>query len=293
MRPYELYTRFLITRGISDYKEVNELLKDQGLKAISQENFEKQYHVVHDNVPEPISKQMFSKRYEPVFLKYMHHLEVGELWELEKPFIKPEKARLRLIYDINYDPHMRLVINALIMKDCKADEIVQDINMKFSYMLNKQHVELYRKFFWNPNIMKRVDWKNYLSDCDSQEKSVLFTALTEPLDILKSSLDLPSRVDVSGSLQQMFVASYHKARHYLKLNDVNANREARAWVSTTLALADKYQKYSKADIGDFAKAVQMEFDMIDTDFQTPDEELLAELRSKNEPKGDDSGDPQE
>jgi hypothetical protein len=287
MRPYELYVRFLVTKGISSYEEVNNSLSELGLRSITQQAFETQYHIVHDNVPEPISKQIFSKRYEGTFLKWMKHLDVQELWTLEKPFITPETAKYRLVYDINYDPALMLTLNALIVKGCNHVDIVQDINMKFSYMLKEKHIEIYQKFFCNPQIMKRSDWKDYIRAAGDQEKSILFTALTEPIDILKSSLDLPSRVDVSGSLQQLLVASYHKAKHYLKMNDVSANREARAWVGTTLALADKYQKYSKADIGDFAKSVQMEFDLINTDFQTPDEELLAELRMKNEPKGDD------
>jgi hypothetical protein len=287
MKPYDLYVRFLVTKGVPGHQEVNDLLKEVSLKPISEDEFEKQYHIVHDNITKPISDQIANQKFEGAFLKYMGLLQVRELWQIEKPFLTPETAKHRLVYDIHHDPIMRLTINALIMKNMAVPDIVQDINMKFSYMLRDEHVMIYKKFFWNPEIMTRASWKSYLPLCDGQEKATLFTALTEDLDTVKNFLELPSRVDVSGSLQNLLVQSYHKAKHYLKLNTVEGNREARAWVGTVLAVAEKHQKYSRADVGDFAKSIQMEFDYVTADFDTPDNELLKELQAKNMPKGDD------
>lgn len=284
-KPYDLYIRFLVTKGLTTHEEVNDKLDEFNLKHISADEFDKQYAVVHDHVPKPIADQIVNKRYEGnSFLRYMGILQVKELWEMEKGFDSPETKKLRLIYDIHNDAPMRLTINALLIKGSETPDIVQDINMKYAYMIKDAHVELYKKFFCNPSLMLRKDWKKYLPLVDGEERLILFTALSEPLDALKTALDLPSRLDISGSLQNLLVGSFQKAKHYMKSNSVEANREARAWIKTVLEVSDKHQKYSKADIGDFSKSIQMEFDYVSNDFVSPDEILMRELRAKNAPK---------
>ena len=289
VRPYDLYVRFLITKGVASYQEVNALLTEISLPTITSDDYDRQYTTVQDNIAKPVSDQITTGKHEGPFLRWMGVLQVRELWTIEKRYQTPETLKLRLLYDIHNDPILRLAIHALITKQCKAEDIAQDINVKFSYMLTAEHITIYRKFFWNPEIMTRRSWRDYLSRVDGQEKTTLFMALSGPLDELKTFLDMPSKVDVSGGLQSLLVSSYGKAKHYLKLNTAEAGKEARAWISTALSVAEKYQKYSRADVGDFAKSLQMEFDYVQTDFVTPDEELLKELRSKNEPKGEDNG----
>ena len=159
--------------------------------------------------------------------------------------------------------------------------------MKFAYMVKEIHIQIYAKFFFNAAAMLRKDWKDYLPLTDGQERLILFTALSEPLDTLKTALDLPSRLDISGSLQNLLVGSYQKAKHFMKSNSPEANKEARAWIGVMLSVSEKHQKYSKADIGDFSKSIQMEFDYIDNTFYSPDEHTMLELQSKNMPKVDE------
>jgi hypothetical protein len=200
---------------------------------------------------------------------------------MEKKFATPESLKRRLVYDIKNDPIMRLTMNALIVKGCKITDIVQDINMKFAYMIKDDHVKVYRKFFCNPEIMSRKSWKAYLRDLSGEERAMYFLSLTEDLSAVKVALDLPTSIDISGSLQTLLVSTYQKAKFYLTLNSEDANKEARAWITTMLSVAEKHQKYSKADIGDFAKSVQMEFDYVNNEFETPDEAVLKELAAKN------------
>lgn len=287
MKPYDLYVRFLVTKGAVSHEAVNILLDDLSLKHITEDEFEKQYSIVHDNVPKPISDQISNGKYEGSFLKWMNVLQVKELWEIEPKFRTPETAKLRLIYDIHHDPILRVTLNALITKGQKVPDVVQDVNMKFAYMLSEAHVKLYAKFFWNPESMTRQKWREYLKLVSGNERNILFIALTEPIEALKTHLDLPTRLELSASLSTLLTNSYQKAKHYMRINTPDAGREARAWIGTTLAIADKYQKYSKADTGDFAKSIQMEFDYVQNEFITPDVELLAELQKKNAPKGDE------
>lgn len=282
MRPYSLYVRFLATKGIESCEEANQLLAEQDLNPVDEYEWDEVYQFVHGKLPESISNQILTKRYEgEEFLRHMNFIEVGELWKMEKKYATPETMKHRLIFDIKNDPIMRLTLNALIVKGCKNQDIVQDINMKFAYMIKEDHVRLYKKYFCNPEIMKRKDWKAFLKGTAGEERNMYFLALTQDLSAVKVALDLPTTIDISASLQTLLVSTYEKAKFYLALNSENANKEARSWISTMLAVTEKHQKYSKADIGDFAKSVQMEFDYVNNEFDTPDEATLKELAAKN------------
>ncbi|NDC22545.1 MAG: hypothetical protein EBZ49_00220 [Proteobacteria bacterium] len=265
--PYELYVRFLITKGCSE-SEINSDLKKLSLQPLPTEEFSRHYDLVHSLTPTAISNQIISKKHEKDFMRWMHTLEVGTLWE---------EKDTKLVFDIHSDLKLRMTINALIMKNTGPTDICQLVNAKFSYMLKAEHIVLYNKYFWDPRRMTRAAWKAYLVGCGDFERNILFTALTEPADIVKTLLDLPSKVNVSDSLQYMFMNSYQKAKHYLRLNTKESNAEARAWIAMSLTLADKYEKHRKGDLEDFSKALQMEFEFIDSAFPTPDEGIKAEL----------------
>lgn len=283
MRPYQNYLCFLVTKNLS-FQEVLNDLEDNNLHKIDQKTYDKIHEEVHARLTSPISNQLVDQRYDSNFLKWMKYIGIGGLWELEKKFITPQSAKLRLVYDIHQDPIMRISINCLLIKKVSYPDISQDINMKFSYMLREEHVELYRMFFFNPSIMSRKDWRVFLNVCGNTERAHYFTALTEELEVVKASLDLPVSVDLSKTLQSLLQSSTMKAKHYLKFNDQNSNKEARQWISTVLNVAGHYYKYSKADVGDFAKSIQMEFEFVETNFQTPDQEVLAEISKKQMPE---------
>lgn len=283
MRPYQNYLCFLVTKNLS-YQEVLADLEYNNLHKIDQDTYDKIKAEVHERLSLPISNQISDCRYDSNFLKWMKYIGLGGLWEIEKKYISPQSAKMRLVYDIHQDPIMRLSINCLLIKKMSYPDIVQDINMKFSYMLREEHVELYRMFFFNPSIMSRKDWKMFLGICQNTEKANYFTALTESLEVVKANLDLPVNVDLSKTLQSLLQSSTMKAKHYLKFNDNNSNREARQWISTVLNVAGHYYKYSKADVGDFAKSVQMEFEFVETNFQTPDQEVLADISKRQMPE---------
>lgn len=281
VKPYELYVRFLITKGFESLEDVNKQLTELSLKPITQDEFERQFKTVHDALPKPISNNIAHKRYtEGTFLQWMKVLEVAELWDYEPAFKTPEKAWIKLVYDIGYDPQLRMAIQALLVKGMAHQDICQTLNLKFSYMLRPEHLALYERFFWSPRRMTRGAWREYLKLCDEREKALMFTALTESLDVVKTYLELPATVNISETLQYLLTNSYQKAKHYLRLSTKESNAEARAWIGQVISLADKYEKHRTGDVEDFGKTLQMEFEFIDTEFPTPDEQTLSELRAK-------------
>ena len=234
--------------------------------------------------------QITSGVYEADFLDWMGTLGLRELWEFEPKYRTSATKSLKLIYDIHLDPSLRLAINALLIKAQSFEQIATSLNSKYSALLKELHIELYKKYFWNPQIMTRRSWKEYLKNCESNETSIYFMALTEPLNILQNALELPSKASSSAILQHLLIRSYRKAKEYMDINTPAGSKEAREWNKQVMALIDKYEKYRVSDSSDFGKELQLEFEYVDTDFPTPDEELLKEMRLQESKIDTKSGD---
>jgi hypothetical protein len=279
--PFDLYIRFLVTKGLHDLKDVNLALEELNLAHITQACYDGQYELIKKTLPKGVWDQIETQVYEGDYLKWMRILEVEELWKGEKKYLEPTfKRTLTVVTGIHDDPQLRLCINGLLIKGLRGKDVYDNVNTRFSCMLKEDHIKLYQKYFFDPQRMTRRDWKVFLRTCAPKEINIYFTALTEPLDILKTELELPAEVNPSESLQFLLTKSFMKARQYLELSTKEANAEARAWISQVANLTDKYMKYKSADTRDFAKTLQMQFEFVDNDFPTPDSETLQQLQEQ-------------
>lgn len=295
--PHDLYIRFLVTRGVTDLHELNEQLESVELKPVTQNSLDEQWKLVEKSLPKRLVEGIENNK-KPAggeFLKWMGVLEVKEFWQREKQFLDRDvRKRTNLIFAVLDDPHLSLCLNALLIKNCPVKDIYEGLNAKFSCMLRHEHILLYRKFFFDPRRMTRTDWKRFLTRTESKERAVYFTALTEPLDIVKNELELPTRMSVSEPLQYLMVSCYKKAKQYLEVSTKESNAEARSWISQFSSLVDKHERYKTGDKADFSKQLQMEFDFIDTEFPVADADVLKqiqlELEEAKSDKDKDGGD---
>ena len=272
--PYDLYIRYLTTRGVDDLEALSPELSKFSLRPASQRDLDRQLDILQEILPKGILSQIKRKLYGPDFEKYLTILEVKDLWEAFSV-----KASRRAIEDIHEDPALRLTINALLAKSLKIEEISRVVNTKFTAALKETHVDLYMRFFFDPRRMRRSDWKSYLADAPAKERHVMFMALTESVDTLKTELDLPAQISVSDTLQWLITKSFARAKLCLNSGTPESSQEARSWIDKIVQLSDKYEKYRSADQQDFAKSLQMEFDFIDDEFDSPDGEMLSEIES--------------
>jgi len=283
-KPYDLYTRFLITKGYDDLNIVNQNLKSLNLNKITQAEFDVQYSYVENLIPKGILKQIENKVYGSDFLGWMRELEVDEFWFGEKRFLNPKFTPLiKLVYDIHEDLRLRLTINCLLIKNMGRGDLAQSLAGKYSTLLKEEHIILYEKYFFNPARMKRQDWKSFIIGQQDEEKSTYFVALTEDIEILKGELDLTAKINVSEILQYHLAGCHKKAKTFMRINTPEAGREAREWIKQIVMLTDKFEKYRSGDTDDFANAIQMEFDFVETDFANLDETILAEIKEEADP----------
>lgn len=292
--PYDLYIRFLVTKGVDELEQANEALADLNIHPVGNTEFEAQFSLVETSIPKNVQKAIekiaSTKRPSPEkvvidsdFMRWMKVLEVEELWRYEPVFRHKhlvERPLFKLTYDIHQDPQLRLAINALLIKNMPPLDLIQAVNLRYSSMLKEEHVKLYKKFFFDPARMTRGAWNKFLRPCDDRETSIYFLALSETLDTLKTELELPSKVSASETLQFLLSKSFQKAKVYLNVNTPEAGKEAREWIDATIKLVDKYEKYRSGDMGDFSNQLQLAFDFVESEFQTPDPDVLKEISAK-------------
>lgn len=285
MVPYDRYVRFLITAGESDSEKINEALTDLGLFAVLPTTLEDKLREIVNSIPDYAEKQRDNKKFDFNYYRMMKPLDVQEAWSVVQPFCKDntiiETTRLmRTVIDINYDVQMRFALRALIFKNCDPKDICQDINQKFSFGLKEQHVHLYRKYFWDPSIMRRQDWKNYLKLCGNYEKALMFNIMSSDTEVIKAELGLPTKINVTETYQKLFAQIQLKVQQYMAINSPETNSEARKWIKTLSDLGDKYKKYEKGSMDDFGKLLQLEFQYTENDFPMPDEMTRKLVESK-------------
>jgi len=288
--PHDRFIRFLATKGIDDIKDMNKALGLLKLPAISQEDLDEVWNLLHRTLSKNMINNIERKIYNSEFLKNMYVLEVGELWLMEAPFNRrDDRAKemnpcLRFVYSIHEDGWLRTNINALFIKNVSVEEISRILSAKFSMAVREKHLDYYRKFFFETSAMTRAAWKSYINSYKGKEYQIYFTALTDSVEVLKTELELPAVVSVSDTLQYLLTKSMTKAKTYLNMGSVEAGKEARAWIEQVVQLSDKYEKHRSGDQHDFAKALQMEFDFTEEDFGTPDADMAHELHEKTRPK---------
>lgn len=278
--PYDLYIRFLLTTGIGSHEDINANLDDLNLPPVDASVLEAQEAVLTHTLSSAALAQVDKKSYCGDFLRWMKVIEVDELWYFERAFRDRDSAKksaVKLTYDIHQDAGLRLTIGALLIKGIPHVDLAQILTSRFSSFIREEHIALYEKYFFNVSRMTRKDWKRFLKACPPHESKIYFTALSEPLDVVKTELELPAKVSSSETLQYLLSKSYLKAKQYVNIHTPEGNAEARQWIDVVLRLVDKYEKYRSGDAADFSNALQLQFDFLEEEFIVPDKETLAEL----------------
>ena len=279
MTPHLLYIRYLATLNY-DYSQMCEHFTELNLAEPDVDVYSNEVMLIEEKLPASVRTQIEKRKYSAGFLKWMEILEVKKFWRCAK-------ATRTLVLDIHQDPHVRLAINALLLKGMPVGELTQSLNIKFATTLTEEVLELYKFFFFNIPRMTRTAWKVYLRKCEPHEQKIYFMAFTSPLEVVKTEFELPAKISVSNTLQYLLSKSFEKAKTSLAHDHPESGKEARAWIKQVAELADKYEKHRVSDASDFSQTLQMEFEYVDQEFPSPDPETLAELEEQTKNREDE------
>ena len=143
------------------------------------------------------------------------------------------------------------------------------------------------KFFLGiPRKMTRSSWRGYLGLCDERRKGAdLHRADRKP----PGPQDLPRRAPKPGEHLGCAAVPFHDLAAEGQGTTASGSRPRRPtsrpgeWIKHTVALADKYEKHRTGKRRGLRQVPPARVRLTsDTEFPSPDEQTLAELRDKRE-----------
>ena len=289
--PHSVYIRYLVTTGLTDNKKINKKLKELGLKPVDNGVIDDQQLYIMELLPDTAVKKFKSRaKSKPKdWMRWMKIIGVQDMWYLDSRYrdfdIKKNEAASKSL-DILHDKKLEVSINALLIKRMDISTITQTMNIRFQLDLTDLAIRTYRDYFFDHRKMDRSAWKAHLLECGDFEQHIYFMSLTEDVDSVKFELGLPSSVSVTEELGFLLKKSLQKSKQFLRSNTVSGGAEARRWITVSMSLADKYEKYRDADTTDFSNALELEL-VHDTDSFVMADEVLGKKFDDSEEDEDD------
>jgi len=277
--PYDCYIRFLITKGIDDLGEINRELAVLDLPEATSFDVKKQSQLIDKYLPQDARTAIDAKHYTPQFLEWMAMIDLAKLWEYEGSYRTQDSVRLmRAVYDIHYDPRLRVAINALLIKGTSRAVMARKLSAKHSADLSEEIINVYAETFFDCSKMRRADWRKYISRVENQDEVRLyFAALTEDAYLIETELGLDAQAPVGNMLQFMLVKSFQKVKDLCDVGTPDTDKESRNWMKHCLTVIEKYDKYKSSDMDDFKSNLQLEF-RYDEGYEIPAAQDSAEFR---------------
>lgn len=291
--PYENYIRFLITTSL-DSDETKEHLDDLGLRYDDEtftEYWDKQYELLHSlSIPKKVKKfwNNPSGKIPPGFFEYMNVAGLKEAWMYnagqDKDFIQ--------VIEAVKDANVYIVARGLVSSKAGDDEISAVINGKYAMPFSKRAAALFKKYFFNTQILKRSDWKLHLNSLEGDERQILYLGMMGETEEMRAELGLPVKISVSENYQKLHVFAMERFNKYRKAGDNAADQHAIKWAQLAMSSGDKYEKLKVSDATDFVRDIQMEFDYVDTEFPLIGADDLDEIKSnKDAGQNNDAAEP--
>jgi hypothetical protein len=275
--PHEQYVRFLITLNF-DFDDTQDYLADHALLKLKKAYWEDQKAILETSkVPKYIKSFWVAEKKTKLpkdFIRYMNTVGLQDAWLYNLGKCKEFGIALDALKDID----VSICVRSLLAMSVAAEEISALVNGKFGMSFPKKSVELFRKYFFQPLIMSRASWRNYLNELIPEEKHLIYLGITGQQTVLRAELGLPVKISVADHYQKLHIFAMQKFELYKKTNSPDADQNALKWAQMAMSSGDKYEKLKIGDAADFGRDIQMEFDFIDTDFPMIGEENLDEIR---------------
>ena len=281
--PYSKALLWLFAEGQST-DQVKEQLDELSLPALDQADLETIAKQAADLPFSPgmrrrIAKKQFDKLdliiaektgFAEMYCKHTDHFELYPRWQLQWEDVSK----------ILRNPVLRIALDVGILCRYSFDELAQILPSSFHEQLSEDGIDLYCKYFFSHETMSKADWRNYLRVTASIPYAYIryHAALTKPRDEALFLAGLPTRSNFSDFLKTVMGTASYKFQHYSRMATPQADGQARAWAKVGFDAGVRYEKFSSADVQDFAKAVQTEFDYVDNAIEDVTPDLLTQIK---------------
>jgi hypothetical protein len=178
------------------------------------------------------------------------------------------------------NPVQRVAIECALLAGVTATELETQFSAATGTQLKASVVELFSHYFFDHAAMRKSDWREYLGLCSSHSclhRSYL-TALTRPKDEVLHSVGVPTKIQIGAMLSNIVAVANFKFQRYSAHDSPELDDQSRKWAKLAVETSLKLEKFSSSDAGDFASAIQSEFEFLDEEIPMVDPEMLKELK---------------
>jgi hypothetical protein len=214
---------------------------------------------------------------------YLHKLGYGELydWELKRPGLDHHMVSAwEACWKILHNPVARVAIESALLAKVPLPELAGSAAEMAGTQLTELTLELYCRQFFDHQAMAKSDWREYLkTSCASHAYVYLRyqTALLRSKEETLYLVGLPTRTQLGQFLNQVLNTANFKFQRYAAHNSPESEKQARAWAKLGIEAGIRAEKFAASDITDFAKAIQAEFEYVESPMETITGEMLAEV----------------
>lgn len=222
-------------------------------------------------------RRLEAKRYDENDEKLFEKLEVGEIYL--KHVGRPCEAWSE-VHRLLRNPVCRVAVDVGLLCKLSPDDLSQMVPVAFNEPLTQQGIELYSKYFFDVRKMNKLDWRAYLKLCSGIPYLYVryHSALTKSKREAMYLCGLPSKTAFSSFLRTVLGTAEYKFEYYSRHNNPGSDGQARAWAKVGFDAGIRYEKFSAADVTDFARSVQTAFEFEESEIETIDSNLLSEIK---------------
>lgn len=281
--PYRKALLWLFLEGRGE-REVREQLDELSLPIPEPEDLVA-YREEAGEIPIPpgTKRRLERKHFDPQDYKIFTRLGFGEIylrhmnrWD-QIPLLKEQWEEVGRILR---NPVLRNALDCGILCKYALEELAQVAAPVYSEALTPDGLDLYSRYFFNYQNMGKGDWRAYLKLCSQIPYTYIryHAALTKPRDEALYLVGLPTKAAFSDFLKTVLTTAAFKFQYYSRHNIPSSDAQARQWAKVGFDAGVRYEKFSASDVTDFSKAVQTEFEYVETDIPTIQTEMLTQVK---------------
>jgi hypothetical protein len=133
---------------------------------------------------------------------------------LSRSLAESETRALQGAYQIFTSPLSRAIMGMLVLSKCIPTEIIAAVYERFGFILTEAMLTLYRRVFWDPDMMSRATWPGFVDRLDTKEHRNYITMGLQSPGILevRHTLGLEVKADAESILANIATEAHAKVQ---------------------------------------------------------------------------------
>jgi len=275
--PFHKHLKWLILEGNS-YENVCEFYENLQFPEPTESYFQNLKDDV-DSLPiPPITRRRLGKK-----IYHENDVFVWKKLDLEEIYLHRLKgAKWSGVLKILNNPILRVAIDCCLIASVDLEELGQLVITAYNTEIDENSAKIYKKYFFDAELMKRNDWQSYLNllASDRYTYTRVFAALTKSRDEVLHLVGMPTKAQFGTMLKNVMNTAHYRFEYFARQNGPDAQEQARKWAKILMDAGAKHEKFGATDATDFANLIQTEFHYIESDIQTVTPEMLADAKPK-------------